>query len=409
MSLAIPADELERSKVHIQISHSGGNPVFRLEPLPATSSTADNRTPFNVNFEVSKEEAGYNLLVYPTPARTTHTSATNGSPHGSSGQQHPSGPRASQTSLAGSSDAPNYTVTDPLTGETTSRVQSSSRTSGSRTPCDLSSDVGQDNVMVRFDQMDMNGMFGDMFRNADLPGAFNSSSSNDLSSPELNFPFDPFQDDSSNFYFPPSDSFGFSQSYLGTRRESAVRLETLPSTTKHPPSSSSCLPSPTPSIPSPSPRLSPPLFTTAPEIPLGAKAKAALQEEKSTSKGLRRAGKRQYPCLHPTCSRFFTSEYTRQMHMATHETKARKAYPCSMGEGCQETFSRAHDRLRHEVAMHGKDCQWVCHNCERFFSSSRMLELHKCPVNDSNWVRPRHPVAIASSMSFIMQTIRYLY
>ncbi|KZT21755.1 hypothetical protein NEOLEDRAFT_728372 [Neolentinus lepideus HHB14362 ss-1] len=113
-----------------------------------------------------------------------------------------------------------------------------------------------------------------------------------------------------------------------------------------------------------------------------------------TSKTMpRQARRRRFPCLHSSCTRLFTSEYTRRVHMATHTIQPRKALPCTMREqtGCMEMFSRAHDRLRHEVAMHGKECEWVCNVCGRFFSTARMLEIHKCPGTISGWIKARCP------------------
>ncbi|TFK46754.1 hypothetical protein OE88DRAFT_1739098 [Heliocybe sulcata] len=86
---------------------------------------------------------------------------------------------------------------------------------------------------------------------------------------------------------------------------------------------------------------------------------------------------RRHPCLHPGCTRKFTSEYTRRVHMEAHKPKVRKCVPCTI-DGCKEVFSRRHDRLRHEVSQHGKVCEWLCKECSRFFSSQRRLENHKC-------------------------------
>ncbi|KAJ7621217.1 hypothetical protein FB45DRAFT_137638 [Roridomyces roridus] len=93
----------------------------------------------------------------------------------------------------------------------------------------------------------------------------------------------------------------------------------------------------------------------------------------TTSKTGRRA---QYPCLHPSCDRMLTSPYTRQVHMGTHKAKVRKAFLCTLG--CGEAFTRQHDRQRHEVALHGKQCKHVCQRCKRFFSSAKMLDRHVC-------------------------------
>ncbi|KAJ7116320.1 hypothetical protein C8R44DRAFT_627929 [Mycena epipterygia] len=82
------------------------------------------------------------------------------------------------------------------------------------------------------------------------------------------------------------------------------------------------------------------------------------------------------PCLHPTCERVLTSPDMRQVHMGIHKTKVRKAFLCTLG--CGEVFTRRHDRQRHEVALHGKKCQYVCARCKRFFSNARMLDRHVC-------------------------------
>ncbi|KZT20090.1 hypothetical protein NEOLEDRAFT_1141174 [Neolentinus lepideus HHB14362 ss-1] len=84
-----------------------------------------------------------------------------------------------------------------------------------------------------------------------------------------------------------------------------------------------------------------------------------------------------YHCPHPTCTRVFRSEYTCRVHSGVHIPKPRKVIPCTQS-GCLETFTRQHDRLRHEVAQHGKICEFSCSSCHRFFSSAVMLEKHKC-------------------------------
>lgn len=78
-----------------------------------------------------------------------------------------------------------------------------------------------------------------------------------------------------------------------------------------------------------------------------------------------------------------------QVHMTTHQPKVKTSLPCTM-PGCQEMFSRQHDRLRHEVSQHGKSCEWSCSVCRRFFSSERMLQIHKCQgqASNSRWTVP---------------------
>jgi hypothetical protein len=96
--------------------------------------------------------------------------------------------------------------------------------------------------------------------------------------------------------------------------------------------------------------------------------------------------KRRFPCQVPGCSRRFTSQYTLKVHTEAHKPKPRASFPCTLG--CPESFSRQHDRLRHEVAKHGKICEFLCDECGRFFSSSKTLGNHKCPVaqGQTRWV-----------------------
>ncbi|KAG5719132.1 hypothetical protein E4T56_gene11870 [Termitomyces sp. T112] len=96
--------------------------------------------------------------------------------------------------------------------------------------------------------------------------------------------------------------------------------------------------------------------------------------------------KRRFPCLMIGCGRRFTSQYTLKVHMEAHKPKPRVSFECTLG--CSERFSRQHDRLRHEVAKHGKVCEFLCDDCGRFFSTGKTLGNHKCPVAQGNtrWV-----------------------
>lgn len=96
--------------------------------------------------------------------------------------------------------------------------------------------------------------------------------------------------------------------------------------------------------------------------------------------------RRRFPCSIPGCSRRFTSQYTLKVHLEAHKPKPRSSFPCTLG--CSERFSRQHDRLRHEVAKHGKICEWLCDDCGRFFSTKKTLGNHKCPVapGGTRWV-----------------------
>ncbi|KAH8827178.1 hypothetical protein DL96DRAFT_1605808, partial [Flagelloscypha sp. PMI_526] len=97
--------------------------------------------------------------------------------------------------------------------------------------------------------------------------------------------------------------------------------------------------------------------------------------------------KRRFPCLVPGCNRRFTSQYTLKVHTEAHRPKPRVSFPCTMG--CQEKFSRQHDRLRHEVAKHNKVCEHSCVDCGRFFSNAKTFGNHKCPVaqGGTRWIR----------------------
>lgn len=96
--------------------------------------------------------------------------------------------------------------------------------------------------------------------------------------------------------------------------------------------------------------------------------------------------RRRFPCLLPGCERRFTSRYTLKVHMEAHKPKPKVSFPCT--QGCSERFSRQHDRLRHEVAKHGKVCEFLCDDCGRFFSTKKTLGNHKCPVaiGGTRWV-----------------------
>ncbi|KAJ7588516.1 hypothetical protein C8J56DRAFT_785411 [Mycena floridula] len=105
-----------------------------------------------------------------------------------------------------------------------------------------------------------------------------------------------------------------------------------------------------------------------------------------TSEAAQQNARRRFPCLLPGCERRFTSQYTLKVHMEAHKPKPRVSFPCTLG--CPERFSRQHDRLRHEVAKHGKICEFLCDECGRFFSTNKTLGNHKCPMaqGGTRWV-----------------------
>lgn len=88
-----------------------------------------------------------------------------------------------------------------------------------------------------------------------------------------------------------------------------------------------------------------------------------------------------FHCPYPSCDRVFRSEYTCRVHTSVHKPKPKKVVSCTYPE-CRETFTRQHDRLRHEVSQHGKVCEWTCGVCQKFFSSQVMLDKHKCTIGN---------------------------
>ncbi|KAJ7121827.1 hypothetical protein C8R43DRAFT_1033062 [Mycena crocata] len=81
-------------------------------------------------------------------------------------------------------------------------------------------------------------------------------------------------------------------------------------------------------------------------------------------------------CPKPACGRQFSKEYTLSKHLKIHEPKSQKSFNCTLG--CAMSFSRKHDRLRHEVIQHGRLCEWRCEECLGFFSTEMTLKKHKC-------------------------------
>ncbi|EIN09918.1 hypothetical protein PUNSTDRAFT_125911 [Punctularia strigosozonata HHB-11173 SS5] len=98
----------------------------------------------------------------------------------------------------------------------------------------------------------------------------------------------------------------------------------------------------------------PPLQVVADDSPCQGPDSASDALGKPSS-GFKRV--RRFVCLEKTCTRMFTSEYTRKTHMQTHKPREPKTLHC---ETCDEVFSRKHDLLRHEVAQHGKECEFIC-------------------------------------------------
>ncbi|KAJ7628865.1 hypothetical protein FB45DRAFT_919398 [Roridomyces roridus] len=109
--------------------------------------------------------------------------------------------------------------------------------------------------------------------------------------------------------------------------------------------------------------------STAPSTPASSPPESAPLSEATVPPS-------QYPCPHPSCDRILSSAHTRRVHMRTHRVKVPRSFICTMG--CGQAFTRQHDRARHEVATHGRECPFVCGGCKRFFSGAKTLGRHVC-------------------------------
>jgi len=127
----------------------------------------------------------------------------------------------------------------------------------------------------------------------------------------------------------------------------------------------------------------------------------------TSSPNVKKARRRRVACLHPGCDRRFISSHTQRTHMRTHEAKARRHFRCTMG--CSEVFSRQHDRMRHEVTKHGRECKWSCDHCRKFFSFERTLRNHKCSGDGfSRWSLPS-TYLIYTTCTILLNCIFWLY
>lgn len=129
-----------------------------------------------------------------------------------------------------------------------------------------------------------------------------------------------------------------------------------------------------------------PSYSPSPYTSPSSLASSPSRESSPTRSDRLHDQKRRFPCNIAGCGRRFTSQYTLKVHLEAHKPKAKVFFPCT--EGCSERFSRQHDRLRHEVAKHGKVCEFLCDDCGRFFSTKKTLGNHKCPVaqGGTRWV-----------------------
>ncbi|KAJ7728151.1 hypothetical protein DFH07DRAFT_782286 [Mycena maculata] len=93
----------------------------------------------------------------------------------------------------------------------------------------------------------------------------------------------------------------------------------------------------------------------------------------------------------PPCSQYFTTKPTSPKRPKVSGAKSTQLFRCTMG--CTMDFSRKHDRLRHEVAQHGRVCEWGCETCQRSFSSEATLRKHKCKISGgAKWIGGQIPV-----------------
>jgi len=96
------------------------------------------------------------------------------------------------------------------------------------------------------------------------------------------------------------------------------------------------------------------------------------------------------PLRCPHCDRRFRWEHSLRSHVRTHLSKPPKSFRCTMSSSCDQSFSRQHDRLRHEVIKHGRVCEWACGSCGKFFSSQRTFASHVCTAGTpSRWKAPQ--------------------
>ncbi|KAJ6481291.1 hypothetical protein C8R47DRAFT_595121 [Mycena vitilis] len=90
-----------------------------------------------------------------------------------------------------------------------------------------------------------------------------------------------------------------------------------------------------------------------------------------------RKAKPRVPCLRADCDRHFKNDYTRSLHMKSHNVKHPRLFPCRW---CSLVLSRDHDRMRHEVAKHNIKPQYRCTLCRKSFSREKNLAKHRCSV-----------------------------
>ncbi|KAJ7665042.1 hypothetical protein DFH06DRAFT_1127419 [Mycena polygramma] len=130
-------------------------------------------------------------------------------------------------------------------------------------------------------------------------------------------------------------------------------------------------PSSAPSCSSPSPSVesATPNTTSPPQSPVNTPSPGSTSSRKV---------KPRVPCLRADCDRHFKNDYTRSLHMKSHNIKHPRLFPCRW---CSLVLSRDHDRMRHEVTKHNMKPQYRCNICRKSFSREKNLNKHKCSAS----------------------------
>ncbi|KAJ6489658.1 hypothetical protein C8R47DRAFT_1274149 [Mycena vitilis] len=120
---------------------------------------------------------------------------------------------------------------------------------------------------------------------------------------------------------------------------------------------------------------SPPLEHATPSTTSPSQSPADTPSPGSTGS---RKVKPRVPCLRADCDRHFKNDYTRSLHMKSHNIKHPRLFPCRW---CALVLSRDHDRMRHEVTKHNMKPQYRCNICRKSFSREKNLGKHRCSAS----------------------------
>jgi hypothetical protein len=408
--LSLPFDKLNRLHLAIRLHQTPGSLSFSLEsispselpPNPVSrDQPSNNGESYCMNFQTGHDDRGPVLKIFsscvenPTNATTTPTNATP-----TQVTEESSAPSAASTSAASSSDyslkqSPSHASVAP----TSSTEEYPAMFASAANPAPVAPVIADGLFDAEF--------FGQNFDNGAMP--FGSL----LSCLDTTMHDNPPPEMEKNGFMPPAndqrqpfnwndDSFlqsldlNVDPSCHPTPRAELPESLFSEDWLLTPPSSVTSLSSSASS--SASSRYSSPASDVA-DLP--APSDSATSAAAPAGKRHERYDRRRFPCPIPDCNRRFTSQYTLKVHVKAHRPKPRPCFPCTLG--CNEQFSRQHDRLRHEVAKHRKVCEWSCGECGRFFSSSKTLGNHKCKLatgkNNMRWMGApaTSPAPVASS------------